>query len=499
MAISINKYVDIVSGVGGGGVVRQRDLIGRIFTANLRVPADSLLEVTSAADVLAYFGSTSEEYLRALFYFSWVSKNITRPKKLQFARWANAAAAPRIYGAKITATLATLTAISAGTLVITAGANTANLTAIDFSGAASMANVAALLQTKIRAATGAQFTGATVTYDAVAGAFNFVGTVAAAAPISVTVGGAGDIATAIGWNTAAVFSPGVDVTSLTDTLTNSADSTTNFGSFLFMPTLTTDQVLEVAGWNASYNIEFMYMVRCDDTNRDALGAALIGFAGVALTYAPLSTQYPEMAPMIILAATDYTKRRSVQNYMFQQFSALTASVSLTSLSDELDALRINYYGVTQTAGQLIAFYQRGVLGGGTTAPTDQNTYANEMWLKDAARANILSLLLSLGEVSANAEGRGQIIAILQDVIDRALFNGVISIDKPLTAVQKLYIGELTGDDLAWYQVQSTGYWLNAEVQSYVTEDARTEWKIVYTLIYSKDDAVRKVEGSHVLI
>ena len=499
MAISINKYVDIVSGVGGSGVVRQRDLIGRIFTSNLRVPADSLVEVTSAADALAYFGSTSEEYLRALFYFSWISKNITAPKKLQFARWADTAAAPRIYGARLTASLAMLNAITAGTLVITAGANTASLTAIDLSGAASLAAVAALLQTAIRAATGAQFTAATVTYDATAGAFNFVGTTAAAAPISVTVGGAGDIATAIGWNTAAIFSPGVDVTSLTDTLTNSADSTTNFGSFLFMPALTTAQVLEVANWNASYNVEFMLMVRCTDANRDELGAALIGIAGVALTLAPIATEYPEMAPMIILAATDYTRRRSVQNYMFQQFPGLTASVTSTLLSNELDDLRINYYGVTQTAGQLIAFYQRGVLGGGSTAPTDQNTYANEMWFKDAARANVLSLLLSLGTVSANAGGRGQVMAILQDVIDRALFNGVISVDKPLTTTQKLYIGELTGDELAWYQVQSTGYWLNADVQSYVTTDGRTEWKIVYTLIYSKDDAVRKVEGSHVLI
>jgi hypothetical protein len=37
------------------------------------------------------------------------------------------------------------------------------------------------------------------------------------------------------------------------------------------------------------------------------------------------------------------------------------------------------------------------------------------------------------------------------------------------------------------------------MQSYVTVDGRTEWKAVYTLIYSKDDTVRKVEGSHVLI
>ena len=102
-------------------------------------------------------------------------------------------------------------------------------------------------------------------------------------------------------------------------------------------------------------------------------------------------------------------------------------------------------------------------------------------------------------VPANAEGRGQVIGILQDVIDQALFNGVISVDKPLTITQKLYIGQITGDDLAWHQIQNTGYWLDAAAESYVTTDSRTEWKIVYTLVYSKDDAIRKIDGTHVLI
>lgn len=501
MAISISKYVDIVSGVGGSGTVRQRDLIGRIFTDNTRVPADSIVELTTPADAASYFGSSSEEYARARFYFSWISKNITNAKKLQFARWAQVDAAPRIYGARLAVTLADLQLITAGTLSLTAGANTASLSAIDLSGAASFAAVATILQTAIRAATGTQFTTATVTYDAVAGAFNFVGSVAEAAPISVTVtGGPNDIATRIGWGTSAIFSPGVDATSLTDTLDASADASTNFGSFLFMPDLTTSEIAEVAAWNGARNVEFMYCVRCDDTNRDALGAALIGEAGTALTYAPSANQYDEMVPMIIMAATDYTRRNSVQNYMFQVFPDLSAKVATNALSAELDALRINYYGVTQTAGQLIAFYQRGVLGGGQTDPVDQNVYANEMWLKDTARAVILSLLLSVGRVPANASGRGAIMAILQEgAIDPALFNGVISVDKALTTVQKLYITDITGDDLAWYQVQDKGYWLNAEMIPYTTTDARTEYKAVYTLVYAKDDAIRKVEGSHILI
>lgn len=499
MSISIRKYVDITSGVGGSGTVRQRDLIGRLFTTNPKVPVDGLVEITSADDARAYFGSTSEEYFRALFYFSFVSKTIVAPKKLTYARWANAASAPRIYGAKIPTSLTQFQAITTGTLTITAGANTANLTAIDFSAALSFSDVAAALQTKIRAAAGAQFVTATVTYDAINSVFNFVGTTAAAAAMSVTpTGTPNDISIKMGWGPTAVFSPGVDITSLSDTLGNSADASNNFGSFAFLPTLTQDQIVEVATWNAARNVEFMFCVRVTDANMVAVSAALIATAGVSMTYAPLATEYDEMCPMILMAATDYSKRNSVQNYMYQQF-ALTPKVTDTNVSDDLDAMRVNYYGNTQSAGQQINFYQRGTMGGGSTALVDMNIYANELWLKDAAQANILSLLLSLPKISANVEGQSQIIAILQDAIDRALFNGTISVGKTLTIVQRLYITELTGDELAWHQVQGIGYWISCVMQSYVTQDARTEFKAVYTLVYSKDDDIRKVEGTHILI
>lgn len=495
MAISITKYVSITSGVGGGAAVRQRDLIGRVFTTNPRVPVDGLVVLESPDDAASYFGSSSEEYARAQFYFGWVSKNITTPEKLQFARWAETASEPRIYGASASA-LSVLQAITAGSFTITAGDDTEVVSGLDFSSATSMADVATALQTALRATAAAQLTACVVAYDAATGAFNFVGTVAESAAIAVTTG---DTATALGWGSTAVFSPGVDATSITDTLVTSAEASNNFGSFLFVPSFSVTQHQEAAAWNATRNVEFMYCVRASEADYVALGAALIGTAGAAVTYAPTVGEYDEMVPMIIMAATDYDRRNSVQNYMFQQFTGLTAKVNTNTLSDTLDDIRVNYYGVTQTAGQLLAFYQRGVMGGGSTAPVDQNTYANEMWLKDAARARIMTLFLSLSRVSANETGRGQVIAILQEAIDRALFNGVISVDKPLSSVQKLYITQMTGDDLAWHQVQGLGYWLSAEVESEVTGDGRTEYKITYILIYAKDDAVRKVEGTHTLI
>jgi len=160
---------------------------------------------------------------------------------------------------------------------------------------------------------------------------------------------------------------------------------------------------------------------------------------------------------------------------------------------------VNYYGNTQQAGQVLNFYQRGTLTGASQDPVDQNVYANEMWLKDACGAAIMALLLSLSKVSANKIGIAQILSILQTAIDLALFNGTISVGKPLNQTQKLYVTNITGDNTAWQQVQDIGYWSGCVLEEVVTTDSRSEWVAVYTLIYAKDDVIRKVEGRHILI
>jgi len=384
MAISFTKYVDITSGVGGGAGVRERELIARIFTTDTALAVGTMAEFDTLADVGTLFGTVSEEYERAEFYFGWVSKNITAPKKISFARWDDT-----------------------------------------------------------------PVTGETIT----------------------------------------------------EILTATTEANNNFGSFCFTTTaaLTVDEVEEAATWVNAQNVRYLFSSSVASSVASAWSAALIGYAGTALTLDEIADEYHEMIPMIILAATDYAKRNSVQNYMFQQFPTATPTVTTTTLSNTYDGLRVNYYGRTQTAGQNIDFYQRGVLMGGATSPVDMNTYANEMWLKDAAGAAIMSLFLSMPTVSANAKGRAQLLSIIQSVIDRALFNGVISVGRVLNTTQKLYITNITGDELAWHQVQSIGYWVDCVIESYVTTDSRTEYKASYTLLYAKDDVVRATTGSHILI
>lgn len=501
MAIRFTKYVDIVSGVAGNAAVSTRDLILRVFSINPLIPTGSMVEFDDADEVGEYFGTGSEEYKRAAAYFAWISKSITKAKKIAFARWVNAASAPLVYGNTEDKLLATLTAVTAGAFSLTLGGVTLNATGLDLSGAANLAAAAALLQTKIRTGTGTIFTSATVSYDATRKSFNFVGGDTGAAAISYADGAQSPLA-AFGWidGDGLIVSDGSAVESITATLSASASASDDFGSFLFQPALSLDQVEEAADWNATQNVKFMYLQRVAKADAATWSAALLATAGVALTIASLvADEYPEQIPGTILAATDYTRRNATQNYMFQQFD-LTPSVTDDTESDTYDAARVNYYGQTQTAGQQISFYQRGKLMGGNTAPVDQNVYANEQWLKDKGGAAIMALLLALPKVSANTTGRSQLMSVLQaDMVQPALFNGVISVGKPLSATNKAYIASVTGDPKAWYQVQAIGYWLDVVIAPYTAEDDTTEWKATWTLVYSKDDTIRKVEGFNNLI
>lgn len=495
MAISFKKYIDITSGVGGGAGVRDRDLITRIFSSNPLIPVNSFLELDSADDVANYFGSQSEEYKRAVFYFGWVSKNISRPKKISFARYVEQAQAPIIFGVSGVYSLDTIKAVTAGTLVLSIGGQTQELTGLDFSTASSFADVASIVKSALNAKSEEQFSAATVSYDAVTRRFVLTGGKVEDAAITAS----GDVADLLGLAHGAINSEGALVQSVTDTLIASTDASNNFASFLFMSALSPDQIKEIAQWNDTQNVMFMYLVPVTDKHAESLSALLLGYSGTTLTLTARPDEFDEMIPGIILAATDYAKRNSAQNYMFQQFPELTPKVASTVDANKYDVLRVNYYGQTQTAGQHISFYQRGVMMGGTTDLVDQNVYANEAWLKDAVAAQIMSLLLSVSRVPANNNGRAQLLAVIQSKINQALDNGTISVGKALSTVQKLYIAEITGDALAWQQVQNIGYWIDCQMQTYVTQDGRTEYKAVYTLIYSKDDAVRKVEGTHTLI
>jgi len=498
--ISMTRYISITSGVAGGIAVALRELITRVFTTNELLPTGTIQEFESADDVGAYFGTSSEEYKRAAFYFGWISKSITKAKKIAFARWADEDTAPMIFGTTADRTIATFTAISNGSLRLTLGADTNDLTAMDFSGAASLAAVAAIIETAIQAETGTMWTAATVSYNAVDKRFELIGgDVGAATVATADVGSGTAIRLLIGWGNTATFSDGAVTQTIPTLLGDSTELNNNFGSFVFIPTLTADEILEAAIWNDTQNNMFQFLTPVVADDASALSAAIIGYSGAGIILDPeVADEYPEMIPGIILAATDYTKPNAAKNYMYQQFPDVTASVTSNTDANTYDALRINYVGRTQTAGQILEFFQRGFLCGGSSDAVDMGVYANEQWFKDACSADLMTLLLAVDQVQASSAGVGTVLATLQSRIDQALLNGTIEPGKDYTAAQKQVIANLTNDQDAWHQVQSIGYWVTAAVEPYVLDDI-TQYKISYTIVYGKGDSIRKIEGRDIMI
>ena len=677
MAISISRYVSINSAVLGQTIVGVRQLIMNVFTVNPLLPPQTYAVFSSAAEVGSYFGTTSEEYYRASQYFNWTSKNNTSPTSIQFTRWVKGGVAGYIYGYGADVTLVDWQSITDGSIGLTIGATTAQLSGLDFSAVHSLSaaafaltgtttsssatitmsdttgivvgmsvtgtgipaativnsitpntsivvsnmatasgtvsltfgqnwSVLAVLLTAINghSAGGADWTAATMSYSN--NNFNLVGGVVGNEAIAVQKGVTGhDISgfvttnAQIGWYNQAstsngVFTPGAIwgqgsvAESITTTLTNAYNANNNFGTIVFNFTgipgsivltgtlssssvtvtsisstaalavgmavsgtdipagttiasivsstsitlsqaatgstttaltftdvntgLTLAQYQEAANWNYALkpNNQFKLMVPVTASNYSTWTAAyptgLGGIGGVCTTLtnyaAPVSaiTIFYEEADAIIEAATNYNPGaiNSVQNYEFQLFPAFPALVNSDALANAYDARRVNYIGVTQNAGQQIAFYQQGFLQGGASDATDSGVYANEQWLKSAITAAIMNLLLSQSYVPANAQGNAQITASLQSVIQQALTNGTISVGKTLTPNQIQSITNITGNNLAWQQVQNAGYYLVVTIQP-KPNTSPVVYEAVYTLVYSKNDVIRFVQGNDDLI
>jgi hypothetical protein len=530
MSIRFTKYIDINSVVGAAAQVAQRQWCARVFTTNPLVGPSAVLQFASPDDVGEFFGTTSEEYARALAYFLYQSPLGTAPTAIQFARFVAANQPATIYGEAAIASLQKLNAISAGELSLQFGSTVVNVTGINLSSAATLAAVATAVQTALVAeasqAPNGELANATVTWNATEQAFDFSAspTVTATETFKVlTPTGATpttDVAAALGWyvSQGALVNDAALLETRVAGFSRVVELNDNFGSFCYTDasSITLSDATAVAQANAALNVMFVYRQYVSPTNWNTWSAALIGIAGVGLEYEdPGITagngqprQFIEMLPASIQAAINFNAINGAVGFMYKQSQAFTPSVTTDALSDSLDAARVNYYGQTQKAGQSLSFYQTGVLCGSATSPIDSTVFVNEQWFKDEIASELMNLQLSVGQVPANKRGQNQLDAAIigQEAtngnqasgVQAALRNGVISANSSLTMAQQIYITNQTNDSTAWQQVQTQGYWLGSYISSAVVNSV-TVYTYNYTLIYRKDDVIKKIVGSHQLI
>lgn len=499
MPISSNRYVDITSGVGGAAAVDTRELKLRLYTSNELVPTNGIINFGNISAVLDHFGdSESEEYKQAAYYFGFVSKVITQPQTIQFARWAPEATSAMIIGSEAAA-LDDLNQFSAAELDISIGGVSTNVSGLDFSADASYADVATTLQTALQGA-GGPLSNATVTYSATRTAFTFDSNEAEDGAITIE-SSTGGLLQALGWGSMAVVSDGVAAQTVTEVATNSTQVNNNYGSFSFIDELTAGEVEEAAIWNNGRNVEFQFHQRVDSEDAQSYSDDLNGYAGTGLTlYDPdVTDEYPWLLPCAILASQQWDKPAASANYNYQRDSRLTPTVTTDALADTYDNLRINYYGVTQEAGTLLDFYQRGQLMGGQTAPTAMGVYANEQWFKASLKAAFLNMFLAFNQIPADETGEAIGYSYIDAAIRQAKFNGAIATGKELTTTQKGFITQITADENAWRDVASKGWWRVVNIEQETDTGGVTTYYIDYTIVYAKRDSVDRVQGRHVLI
>ena len=212
-------------------------------------------------------------------------------------------------------------------------------------------------------------------------------------------------------------------------------------------------------------------------------------------------------PPVLFATTKYHLSNSTKTFMYQTFGTAAAdaddsvwfvrdpaTVKSRGVAAAFDKLNINYIGETQQAGKIIRFYQDGY----NTNGLDTACYCNEVWFKDAIICEILNAFIANEKLDANNVGSSIVRMRVVNVCKEAIDNGTIIKNKELTTTQMEYIDRLTGVEGAWQSVRDDGYWLEISLSGRNT-DKSTAYTASYRCIYSKGDAIRKVEGTNIML
>ena len=508
MSIPHKKYVAITSTTVKSTQAKYKELITRVLTTNPLFAANTVYEFTQSSDVAAFAGATSAEALFASEYFGWVSKRATQAKKISFMRYSFEALAPYMYSTAPLTPLATLKAVTDGAMTVNLGGTSYAISGVDLSAATSYADVASAVQTAIRGNTsgGSLWTAATVEYVQSPAGFVITGGATGANTINYATAPASgsDLSLLLGLNAASapVISEGTNAQTITDVLNKMIDLSTNFATFGFLNAAdATGNLDSIGAFIDEQNNQYRFCFDVSNANYSEAVAVAANHTGMTANYNinyGISGINPAWLMSAVLpATTDYTKPNGVKNYMFQEFPAQPVSVGLDgdgTLYQTLDNLNINYNGQTQKAGVKIAFYQNGF----NTDGTDSAIYDNEIWLKDAITTDILNAFLALDFVSADDDGKAVIVGLIENDVDKALDNHVIANGKTLNSNQKAFITQLFDEVNAWLEVQNKGYKYEVEIVQEKVGNADV-YIANYTLVYLKNDTIRKVTGSNILV
>lgn len=444
---------------------------GLFLTENALAPVGTLLTFRDTASVSEYFGSVSNEAKAAAVYFGGYNNSFLKPTQLYMWRSHKNASAPFVRSAafssaKVKTLLDDLKGITAGTFSATIGGTAVSLSEVDLSGSDSISAALDIVTKKIAAVEEASpaAAGVTLSWNSVLRAFTLT---AGAAGSTVAIANlSGTIPDALGLTSGAVVSAGADAQDYSSAMDEVCGQTQNFVTFSTVTEPDKADALALAGWsNTQYGEgnQFLYVYWSDDAvlktaDASETAAAAIRdaeYSGVAGIFGDV--RYPAFI-MGSAGSIDWDRIGGTITFAFKAQSGLEANVTDKDDAANLIANGMNFVGNYASRNDNFIFLQNGQMFG-QWAWID--TYLNSCWLNNALQVQILGGLQLAARVPYNEAGYIRIRAWVQDVVDRALTNGVIDRGVRLSETQKTELISEAGKDIST-DLYNNGYVLQIE-------------------------------------
>lgn len=378
--------------------------------------------------------------------------------------------------AKVKTLLDDLKGITAGTFSATIGGTAVSLSEVDLSGSDSISAALDIVTKKIAAVEEASpaTAGVTLSWNSVLRAFTLT---AGAAGSTVAIANlSGTIPDALGLTSGAVVSAGADAQDYASCLDEVCETTQNFVTYSTITEADRTDALALAGWsNTQYGEgnQFLYVYWSDDAvlkTADASETATAAirdaeYNGVAGVFGDV--RYPAFI-MGSAGSIDWDRIGGTITFAFKAQSGLGANVTDKDDAANLIANGMNFVGNYASRNDNFVFLQNGQMFG-QWAWID--TYLNSCWLNNALQVQILGGLQLAARVPYNEAGYIRIRAWVQDVVDRALTNGVIDRGVRLSETQKTELISEAGKDIST-DLYNNGYVLQIEDATATIRQAR---------------------------
>lgn len=424
MALSISRLVRVLINLSPLAAPRRSfGILNIVGDSDVINGLERIRSYSNIEGVALDFGTSAPEYEAALLYFAQVPK----PRQLMISRWIESDSAALLIGGILTPAqqvLSNFTAVTSGGFRVTVDGVLKSLTGLNFSAAANLNAVAAIVDGALSGATvawnGSQF----VITSATTGSTSSV--TFATAPVSGT-----DISTLLKLTSSLALPlvPGYDAETPVECVALLANKSSQWYGIMFASSNQPNDVdsLEVSDLVEAFELKRMYGVTITDS--DVLSSAVtndLASEMKAAAYKQSFCQYSSSNDFVVASmfgrafTVDFNANKSTITLMYKQEPLVVAEDLTEQEANVLQSKRCNVFVLYVNDTMII---QYGVMSG----PAWFDETHGLDWFQDAVQNSCYNLLYtSKTKIPQTDAGVNQIVNAINGVCGEAVNNGLVA-------------------------------------------------------------------------